>query len=196
MTRDEYLRQLRKYLKRLPKDDYDSAMEYFTEYFEEAGLEGEQRVIQELGSPRQAAAELLGNLLDETTSKKQRGQRSVGSIVLIALMAIFAAPIGIPLLIVVGVLMLTAVIVAIACAVCVLLFGLAGVLIGGKMVLRGLVAMTVSPAGAAVLTGAGLVSIGMSVLLSVLLMCACKWIALSLIGWIRNLISRRGGEKR
>ncbi len=196
MTRDEYLRQLRKYLKRLPKDDYDSAMEYFTEYFEEAGPEGEQRVMQELGSARQAAAELLGNLLDETTNKKQRGQRSVGSIVLIALMAIFAAPIGIPLLIVVGVLMLTAVIVAIACAVCVLIFGIAGVLIGGKMVLRGLVAVTVSPAGAAVLTGAGLVSIGMSVLLSVLLMCVCKWISLSLIGWIRNLISRRGGEKR
>lgn len=196
MTRDEYLRQLRKYLKRLPKEDYDSAMEYFTEYFEEAGPEGEQRVMQELGSPRQAAAELLANLLDETTSKKQRGQRSVGSIVLIALMAIFAAPIGIPLLIVVGVLMLTAVIVAIACAVCVLIFGIAGVLIGGKMVLRGLVAMTVSPAGAAVLTGAGLVGVGMSVLLSVLLVCACKWIALSLIGWIRNLISRRGGEKR
>lgn len=196
MTRDEYLRQLRKYLKRLPKDDYDSAMEYFTEYFEEAGPEGEQRVMQELGSARQAAAELLGNLLDETTNKKQCGQRSVGSIVLIALMAIFAAPIGIPLLIVVGVLMLTAVIVAIACAVCVLIFGIAGVLIGGKMVLRGLVAVTVSPAGAAVLTGAGLVSIGMSVLLSVLLMCVCKWISLSLIGWIRNLISRRGGEKR
>ena len=190
MTRDEYLRQLRKYLKRLPKEDYDSAMEYFTEYFEDAGLEGEQRVMQELGSPRAAAAALLGNLLDES------GERSIGSIALIALMAVFAAPIGIPVLFAVGVLMLAGIIVAIACAVCVLLFGIAGVLIGGKMVLRGLVAMTVSPAGAAVLTGAGLVSIGMSVLLSVLLMCACKWIALSLIDWIRNLISRRGGEKR
>ena len=196
MTRDEYLRQLRKYLKRLPKEDYDSAMEYFTEYFEEAGPEGEQRVMQELGSPREAAAELLGNLLDEKTSKKQSGERSIGSIALIALMAVFAAPIGIPVLFAVGVLMLAGIIVAIACAVCVLIFGLVGVLIGGKLVLRGLVAATVSPAGAAVLTGAGLVSIGISVLLSVLLVCACKWIALSLIGWIRNLISRRGGEKR
>ena len=44
MTREEYLRQLQHYLKRLPKEDYDSAMEYFTEYFEEAGPEGEQEI--------------------------------------------------------------------------------------------------------------------------------------------------------
>ena len=35
MTRDEYLGQLSKYLKKLPKADYDDAMEYFTEYFSE-----------------------------------------------------------------------------------------------------------------------------------------------------------------
>lgn len=35
MTRDEYLKQLSKYLKKLPKADYDDAMEYFTEYFSE-----------------------------------------------------------------------------------------------------------------------------------------------------------------
>lgn len=29
MTRKEYMEQLKKYLKRLPKEDYDNAIEYF-----------------------------------------------------------------------------------------------------------------------------------------------------------------------
>ena len=38
MTRTEYLAELDKYLKRLPEVDYQEAMDYFVEYFEEAGL--------------------------------------------------------------------------------------------------------------------------------------------------------------
>lgn len=37
MNREEYLNELKKYLRRLPKDDYENAIEYFTEYFEDAG---------------------------------------------------------------------------------------------------------------------------------------------------------------
>ena len=39
LTKEEYLAQLKKYLKRLPKEDYNNAMDYFTEYFEDAGSE-------------------------------------------------------------------------------------------------------------------------------------------------------------
>ena len=49
MTRKEYMEQLRKYLKRLPKEDYENAIEYFSEYFDEAGPENEQQVMEELG---------------------------------------------------------------------------------------------------------------------------------------------------
>ena len=48
MTRKEYMEQLKKYLKRLPKEDYDNAIEYFSEYFDEAGPENEQQVMEEL----------------------------------------------------------------------------------------------------------------------------------------------------
>ena len=33
MTSGEYLKQLEKYLRKLPQSDYEDAMEYFTEYF-------------------------------------------------------------------------------------------------------------------------------------------------------------------
>ena len=51
MNRETYLKELRKYLKRLPKDDYENAMEYFTEYFDDAGNDEEAiRTGQPAGS--------------------------------------------------------------------------------------------------------------------------------------------------
>ena len=59
LTKEEYLAQLKKYLKRLPKEDYNNAMDYFTEYFEDAGSEGETSLMQELGTPKEAAYDNL-----------------------------------------------------------------------------------------------------------------------------------------
>ena len=55
MTRTEYIAKLTKYLRKLPQKDYEEALEYFMEYFEEAGPENEARVIAELGTPKEAA---------------------------------------------------------------------------------------------------------------------------------------------
>ena len=33
MTREEYMIKLKKYLRKLPKQDYEDAIEYFNEYF-------------------------------------------------------------------------------------------------------------------------------------------------------------------
>ena len=78
MTRKEYMEQLKKYLKRLPKEDYDNAIEYFSEYFDEAGPENEQQVMEELGQPKEAARELLLNLLQESVgdSKDITGEKT------------------------------------------------------------------------------------------------------------------------
>ena len=55
-------------------------MEYFTEYFADAGPENEQAVIEELGTPKIAAAELMMNLLDkkmdEHTAMEQEEKRN------------------------------------------------------------------------------------------------------------------------
>ena len=78
MTRNEYMEQLKKYLKRLTKEDYDNAIEYFSEYFDEAGPENEQQVMEELGQPREAARELLLNLLQESVGggKDSTGEKN------------------------------------------------------------------------------------------------------------------------
>ena len=102
MTRTEYLAQLEKYLKKLPAKDYQEAMDYFTEYFDEVGPEGEAAAIAELGSPKEAAHEIIINLLDkkiEEDSQEAGSVKNSKQIVQIAILSILAAPLAIPLLI-------------------------------------------------------------------------------------------------
>lgn len=189
MNREEYLRQLQHYLKRLPKEDYDSAMEYFTEYFEEAGPEGEQSVIAELGTPKQAASELLSNLLNEQIIQPQK-QRSVGSVLMIVLLAICAAPIALPLAIA-AVIILFALVLVIACmAVCVLLLGVCGVLVGGKLILVGIASAGTSVPGMCILAGLGMLGIGLGILLSLVLVALCRLIGLGLLRLIHWIVGR------
>mgnify|MGYP000612222805 CR=1 FL=1 len=56
MTKKEYMKKLAYQLRRLPKEDFDKAMDYFEEYFEDAGIENEQKAIEDLGAPEEAAS--------------------------------------------------------------------------------------------------------------------------------------------
>ena len=102
MTRTEYLAQLDKYLKKLPKKDYQEAMDYFVEYFDEAGPENEAKVIAELGSPREAAHEIMVNLLDKIIEEDE--PKNTKNVIQIAILSILAAPLAIPLALVVAIL--------------------------------------------------------------------------------------------
>ena len=49
-------------------------MDYFEEYFEDAGIENEQKAIEDLGAPEEAASALILDLAQEKccqTAKKQ-----------------------------------------------------------------------------------------------------------------------------
>ncbi len=204
MTSQEYLNQLQKYLKKLPQSDYEDAMEYFTEYFADAGPENEQAVIEELGTPKIAAAELMMNLLDkkmdehtamEQEEKRNEKKKTTGaSVIWIAVLTLFAAPIGAPVLI-------SVIIVLLCVALCVALFDMsiflaaAGGVAGGiKLLLRGILAVTVSFGGFSLITGMGILLIGISILCIVFGVYLAKW-----MGWLFVLcarrITRKGGRR-
>ena len=72
MTREEYLAQLRALLTgRTPPDELERILAYYTEYFDEAGPQGEGRVIRELGTP----AELVGRVLGAQRSRTVPAER-------------------------------------------------------------------------------------------------------------------------
>ena len=189
----EYLKQLEKYLRKLPQSDYEDAMEYFTEYFADAGPENEQAVIKELGTPKQAAAELMRNLLDkkvdereamEKEEKQKEKKKTTGAnVVWIAILALFAAPIGAPILISILIVLLCAALCAALLDMSVFLIAVVGVAAGIKMLLRGILAVSVSFGGFCFITGMGVFMLGISILCAVFGVYFAKWMG-RLFVWV------------
>ena len=53
MTKEEYLNQLKMHLNALTQDELTEALQYYSDYFEEAN--DDQKVINELGTPEELA---------------------------------------------------------------------------------------------------------------------------------------------
>lgn len=166
MNRETYLIELQRYLKKLPHEDYVDAMDYFTEYFDEAGIENEQAVIAELGTPKQAASDILGQLLEKQQNTSTISmQRTFG----LAILALLAAPIGIPLALTAFLLLVTVGLLFFSLILVVCSLMVAGVLAGSKLVLRGMIALPFSISGGLSLIGLGLLLLGLGLLFTALM---------------------------
>lgn len=65
MNRKEFLEQLERLLQDIPESERKAALEYYQDYFEDAGEEKESQVIQELGSPGKVAAIIRADLEED-----------------------------------------------------------------------------------------------------------------------------------
>lgn len=205
MTRNEYMEQLKRYLRRLPKEDYENAVEYFSEYFDEAGPENEQQVMKDLGDPKEAAREVLLNLLEESvengsaeeashaeTAKAlpEKKKRSPGKIILLAFLVICASPVSIALLIA-GLAVLAAVVLVIAAVIFSLAVTSIATIAGGIMVVGfGATLVMRSLAAACMMVGGGFLMAGAGILFGVLTVYICKWCATG-IGRLVNRLARK-----
>ena len=161
MTRTEYLTQLELYLKKLPQADQIEAMDYFRELFDDAGVEGEEELIASLGTPKEAAHEVLANLLDKKINEAP-AQKNNRQLLHIALLALLAAPIGIP----VGIaIILTIIALFIASASVILAFftiSVTGILLGGLFIVESFSILAQAKSAFILIFGAGLLAIGAS----------------------------------
>ena len=55
MNRKQFLYELEQLLKDIPDNERAEAIQYYNDYFDDAGAENEARVIEELESPEQVA---------------------------------------------------------------------------------------------------------------------------------------------
>ena len=190
MSREEYLNQLHKYLRKLPRQDYEDAMEYFTEYFQETDEEGAAELMKELGTPKEAARELMANHQNyETDGQTRAEQKGSGKhVVWIALLVLFAAPVGAPLLAAFAAVVLALVVCVFAILLCVVLCLM---LIGGKILIRGILAVPFSMSGFAMLTGSGLLAVGAGILGVLLCVYLCKWSSMLIAKLVRRITGRK-----
>lgn len=161
MNREIYMKSLRDKLSKLPKEDLDMAMEYFREYFDEAGPENEAQAIEDLGTPQQAAEQIIMDLAAKNMEELPKAdvKRSF-SAVWIGILAVFAAPIALPLALaavaVVGSIGISVVAVLASLAVAAVSVIAAGAgtgILGAIMIFR-------SPANAVATIGAGFLCMG------------------------------------
>lgn len=76
MNRIEYMRRLAALLQDVPAEERVATMQYYNDYFDDAGEENEEKVIEELGSPEQVAAEMkagLGRRTEDTGEFRETG---------------------------------------------------------------------------------------------------------------------------
>lgn len=105
MNRQKFMQELEFLLKKLPTEQRLEVLEFYREYFAEAGVENEQKVLDELKSPEHLAAKILAeyaqkqiSFKEEVKNKKAKNTNGIKAFWFGAL-AILAAPIAIPLMI-------------------------------------------------------------------------------------------------
>lgn len=98
MDRKEYLVRLKAGLNRLPKNEKENVIAYYTEYFEDAGEEYEQAVIEELGDPKEVAGRVLAEMAIKYIDKPVKSPMTGFQAVKMTILAICAAPIALPLM--------------------------------------------------------------------------------------------------
>ena len=197
MTRTEYLAQLEKYLKKLPAKDYQEAMDYFTEYFDEVGPEGEAAAIAELGNPKEAAHEIIINLLDKKIEEDNQEAGSVKNskqIVQIAILSILAAPLAIPLLILALTLIFTFFLLVSVLAFVMAVFTFAMLLLGASLIWDSLtLGMTTSIPAFALSLGMSLLALGLAGLFYLSIGPILRFIKLSFVK-LAQALARKGGR--
>lgn len=174
MTKTEYLAKLTKYLRKLPQKDYEEALEYFMEYFEEAGPENEAQVIAELGTPKEAAHEVITRLLDEKIIEDKSSLRNKTTILWIAILAVLASPVALPILLFFLAILMTLLMIIFAVIVTALALTFALLISGVYTFFTSFSLLSVSLASTLFGVGLGLLMFGGSLLLLLVSFEICK----------------------
>lgn len=78
MTKYEFLGDLSRLLSQLPAEERDEAIKFYEDYFNEAGKDKEEKVLEELGTPEEVAKKILQENAEEeipvSEAKKEEGK--------------------------------------------------------------------------------------------------------------------------
>lgn len=192
MTREEYFMCLEGYLKTLSYEECKEALQYYENYFDEAGPENEQEVINQLGSPKQLAESILRSegigdgtakaddafnrestanvipVVAKTESKKNKTEEENRNLRII--IAVIVIIIGFPVIM--------SVLGAVFGIVCALGFGGLGLVIGGLAGIVAGIALAIKLGFGAgcILIGASVICIAVGMIFGFLLYVGCKYL--------------------
>ncbi|PXV88345.1 putative membrane protein [Lachnotalea glycerini] len=75
MSRKEFMEELENMLENIQKNEREEALQYYNDYFDEAGPENEEQVINELGTPAKVAAIIKTSLQENENESGEFTER-------------------------------------------------------------------------------------------------------------------------
>jgi uncharacterized membrane protein len=165
MSREEFLSKLRKNLKRLPEEEIESALSYYAEYLDDAGVENEAAAIAQLGSPYKIASQITAEYAVKDMQTAPSAKKGLAT-VWIVLLAAFASPIAVPIAFALAMVALALVIVVFSLILSLAAVALSFVVAGLASFIAGFCVLVQNPAISLFYIGSGLFLLGAGVLLS------------------------------
>lgn len=212
MNKEQYIKELDSLLRNIPAAERKEALSYYEEYFDDAGVENEQQVIDELGQPSKVAANIKEGLKGTIGYQNMGTNYQNSGFQHIETQNVYT---GIPeqkkeelptwaiVLIVIGCIILSPVIIGAAGtlvgAVVSVITGIIGLIIGLgaagialivaaiSLVIMGIPMIAVNGFAALVLMGVGLLLAAMGVLFILATVWLCGWALPTFIKWIIRL---------
>lgn len=135
MNKYVFLQRLEKALWHIPKSDREDAIAYYREYFEEMGADDNEDISQAVGRPEDIAKEIIATCVEKhiEEQKTQGGVKNSATVIWMIILAIFAAPIALPLAIAAIVLLFAVLVTLLAFVFSIFCAGAAIVFAGGVM---------------------------------------------------------------
>lgn len=170
MNKEEYLGELRHRLKGINEKELEDAISYYDEYFEDAGIENEQQVMTDLGSPVKLAAQIRANATIQRQNERREGNRfyhnrPLKNIGVIAL-GIFALPIALPLAFAAVMLLFAFFLVIVSVFLALLVTVASSILVAIPLIINGCMNFA-TPGNACIAIGSGLILIAIGLLVFV-----------------------------
>lgn len=99
MNKTEFLQDLEKRLKYIPKEDREDAIAYYTEYLSEMELGDAEDVTAKLGTPKEVAKDILSDVTAKAIEEQQEAKsvKGSGKIVWLVILGIASLPVSIPI---------------------------------------------------------------------------------------------------
>jgi len=208
MNKETYLEALKREIAALPADEQESALQYYADYFDDAGSENEQKVIAELGSPAELGAfirsrfscvpaEIPAKAKEKSEAKssykkfeRQSGETKSRNIVLVVLLLLLTIPLWGPVFFsILGI--------GIGAIAVILSLGFAGLIAGAAVLGTGIVLIissfihfAYSPINAVLSLGAGVLVLGLGLVIGVFGLWFCTKALPAIIRFIVSLFRR------
>lgn len=199
MNRKEFIETLRRELSKLPQEEIDEAIEYYEEYFDEAGVEREEEVIKELGSPKKIANQIKSEYavrqLDDEGDNRSTAIKGLSAVWWVIL-GICAAPVSIPIAIVLIALAIAGFALALSIVISVFAAIFSVAFTAVATIVLGILAIPSALSTAVLFIGTGLIVLGIMAGLMVLVSIGIKKLVSAMVKAIRRHNEKKRMERK